>query len=776
MRPRWILACAAAALLSAQAPAQVSPVSAEEVERFVSYGASGYRPHRQEPIDSWERDLREVLGGTTLAGAAETLGSRYGLSAPDMTRLIQVIVARRVRSSPYSENRLQPAEMRSELLALLAATQRAPLVLQVAADLLDDASQCSADFAALMEGSADPAADSWRIANATVCPDNWIRAAALGGDRAMPALIRISSDAAPEDALPLYQWLTGPAAFERIEQSSRQELLDWLYERHASLLFGVGLAERAVTLLESLPADRRSRVLNGEARDFTAAVDGLPVTIRRDEPNEALKLDLAITYALEGRAAEARAVLTSMRELAPARRTFACLRGSGERRRGRCLDNSGWNWVDIVLLEHFLDRPLEDPYLLAEAGLSDHPPDASTPAAELRCRLFPRSRFPGICPDRPSRFGRERDASVSLVLDQLALPGFAAARQAAAADLQRVAAAQQPERGAGQARYAPAVVTQEATPFPEMTLPEAFQGERPPAVQLSADLVRLPEGFNPVRLERDGERAVAISLARFYDPTGDVAQGAYWVHISDDGGRHWQRPLYTGLAHRFPYVVPASSRMPLLDGDRLNLEVEIDEADTATATHLLHAIPVPSRRRATGLYIQLPLDVLARDTDGDGFSDIAERRLLMDRPSVGSDTPYIVGSAPSGSCRRALRRRHALAPVLETLLQEHDPGLRLFSSGRRSAGVEKPIFIEGNPDDYRCLRPNRLIIVYREGDFAELKRFRAEFRALTISPIIYNRARDRAYVTMDGGLEGGTYRLRLVDGAWTVERISSWVV
>jgi len=64
--------------------------------------------------------------------------------------------------------------------------------------------------------------------------------------------------------------------------------------------------------------------------------------------------------------------------------------------------------------------------------------------------------------------------------------------------------------------------------------------------------VPLPDGFELVRAERAGHRAVAVSVSHTYDPTGEVSQGGYWMHVSQDGGRHWDRPLYTACPTASP--------------------------------------------------------------------------------------------------------------------------------------------------------------------------------------------------------------------------------
>jgi hypothetical protein len=276
-----------------------------------------------------------------------------------------------------------------------------------------------------------------------------------------------------------------------------------------------------------------------------------------------------------------------------------------------------------------------------------------------------------------------------------------------------------------------------------------------------------------------------ISVSQNFDPTGEVSQGGYWVHLSEDGGRHWQPPLYTGIADRFPYVVTPSSRMPILNGDRLDLEVEVAEIDTASITY--PPVGLRTRRRADNLYLTIPLASLARDSDADGITDITATHLLLDRARRDGGTPFVVGSDGGAGCSAPTPERRALIALLERVFSlrsaaivepvDRPAGDPLQFGGWRGAAAasDRPVFVRGDPADYRCLRPERLMIVYGDSDIEALKRFHPDFHAVAMPKIVYNRAHDRGYVRWSAGWTGGTYRLRLVDGRWVFDELSGWI-
>ena len=151
----------------------------------------------------------------------------------------------------------------------------------------------------------------------------------------------------------------------------------------------------------------------------------------------------------------------------------------------------------------------------------------------------------------------------------------------------------------------------------------------------------LPKDFEPVRAERQGGEAVAIGVSQDYDSVGEISRGAYWVIRSHDGGKTWGRPLYTGLRIQAPYVVRPASNLPLLAGDRMQVEVMVRDLDESSIT--FPPVGLRAKREQEGLMLQIPFADLERD--GDGLTDLAEERLVTDPFSPDTDGDGI----PDGS-------------------------------------------------------------------------------------------------------------------------------
>ena len=821
MRRTWI-GVIAGLLASTSAAAQGLPTTAKDVASVRESGPTR-RSYPQASVDAWERDLRAGLAHGSAESAADTVAERYGLSQAEMRGLADAWIIARARRYATREDQSWKQRVRSDLLALLPSARHRPLGLVIAAETLDAMDDCSADdFDALLKGSADRAADAYVIANAAPCGGNFTRAVLAGRERAMPALIRSANwgSLTPRQVLPLYAWLTSPAALARIDAADRPALSAILWQRYIELLLRTGLNSRALALLDAMPAEMRARVLAPHDTPLgMVTVDGIAMSFRGEGGSETMgsvtadKLEeaadmldggkpgapppvlvstrssapilaVANALAMANRTAEAGALLDTLPGLAAARATSLCLYRQEDRGWDKCPGSNDLP-MDALVLDHLLYHDGDDPYAIAEVLVRSHA--IGTPAAaEIDCRVFPADQFPGICAGRrkATRFDDQLDESMEpdeavrgeAVLAQV-IPGFAALRDGLVAE---VMAAQV---GAPDTRsWTHESVTPVTPGFAEHPLPAGYAGAAgaPPP----KGLAKLPDGFELVRAERAGRRAIAISVSQTYDPTGEVSRGGYWVHLSEDGGAHWQRPLYTGLADRFPYVVAGQSRLPLLAGDTLNLAVDVAEIDTASITY--PPVGLRTSRREKGLYLEIQLAALQRDSDGDGLTDIAAHHLLIDHARTDGGTPFVIGSDLGASCTapqspdRAARIAvlgKLFDPSGAAIVEPADRPAGEIGTGWKSAGAApgQPLFLLGDPKDYACIRAGRPMIVYREADIAAIRRFTPDFHVMDVPPIIFDRARDRGYVTWSAGWTGGTYRLRLVKGQWVFDELSSWI-
>ncbi|HXO29206.1 MAG TPA: hypothetical protein VOA80_17785, partial [Thermoanaerobaculia bacterium] len=319
---------------------------------------------------------------------------------------------------------------------------------------------------------------------------------------------------------------------------------------------------------------------------------------------------------------------------------------------------------------------------------------------------------------------------------------------------------------------------------PAGTAPAAAGGARGRAREAP---LRLPDGFTAVRSERQGKQVVVIAVSDLYDQRWPASAGGYWVLLSDEKGSRWRHPLYTGLRANLPYTVRARSALPLLAGDRLQVEVEVEELSSFFTSDGEPAELAPRQPRA-GIYLEIPVAELERDTDGDGLSDLEEERLLTDpedadtdRDGIGDgedpmptiaavDTPSPAAGAAAALLGYVLA--HGQEPPEQRPRAPRggccDPAPSAPLGGR-------PVFVAGERPWFAGLSPaHRLIVLTPE----ELETWRRKVTApffFTIELLVLDRSGRRACAVWSGANRGGTVALELSGGEWRVEELGSWI-
>jgi hypothetical protein len=334
-------------------------------------------------------------------------------------------------------------------------------------------------------------------------------------------------------------------------------------------------------------------------------------------------------------------------------------------------------------------------------------------------------------------------------------------------------------------------------PLAEKPLPAELRSARD-GNETDADHPSTPvpglDDIHVVRVDRQGERIAALSLSQSVDPVGEVSGGGYWLHLSNDGGRAWEPATYLGLQEYVPYVVRPDSKLPLLEGRRLRVEVAVRELDPESVT--FPPVGLATLREADDLYVELPLDELERDSDGDGLTDLLEDKLRTDPHSPDTDgdgMPDDVDTMPQASATappsEAAEILSAMLPRLlgydRNALQTGGPGsadpvLRstletlLASVSGRASEPARTVFVRGDPAQFAgVVCPVRVFIV-TDADERHVRDHYGLFYPLSL-PVWINRDRTRAVVRWSAGWVGGTVEFTKRDGQWTSREVGGWI-
>lgn len=768
---------------------------------------------------AWNDELMRGIKQGSLTAISAGMAPRLGIPAEAVQGLARDWLVARIAGYGFgTEGDLAPVRpaFTAQLLRDVAAAGYAPFAIEIATEALVVGGSCDdPGYAAIRAAAPDKALADWAMVRGSYCPALGFGSLASPERRTTILLqLLLIQEAQGIDALPIADWLLADGGLARVDAADAPRLRTWLTRKLIGSLLDAGMGGEALARFDALDPSARAAVLQRGTPAFAADVDGAGLSIDADKDD--LRLPLAAAMALAGRKGDADALLGGDPALAESPRLVQCLyekQGQPSTgRRGRDLpcgltdsdsDNRIGNAIGYGYMREAIDQTGADLYPLVElaAGYERYS-ESSGVLVALRCRLLAEPQYAGLCRDARRSAARgllapkDRDSSsrkgaepIAAALAGARLPGWEAiAARHEALRVATLAAFTDPAEAAKEIAWSerPAVEP-DPSPFPEKPLPPELRtapDAKDKALVWPRGWAALPEGFVPIRTGQSATLAVALSASSRLDPSGEVGRGAYWIHVSRDGGKSWQAPLYTGLAAYFPYVVPASSKLPLLEGETIRIEVAIDLLDTRSITY--PPVGLRTRRSARDLYLELPLAALQADSNGDGLTDLAAHHLLLDQAAPLA--PFVVGSdlaacppkaAPTSELRTRLLQRlvggRQEAAVLEPI---NRPADALIGFGWASAPAAKanPLFIKGKAADFACMRLPFPALVYGDAGEEALQRKSPDFRLLEVPPIIMNRAGTRGYAVWSFGWTGGTTLfMQGSDGGWHTVEISSWI-
>jgi hypothetical protein len=107
-----------------------------------------------------------------------------------------------------------------------------------------------------------------------------------------------------------------------------------------------------------------------------------------------------------------------------------------------------------------------------------------------------------------------------------------------------------------------------------------------------------------------------------------------WIAYSENSGKYWNY-YYTGITQEQPVFVKFYSQRPLI---KEKGKLEIEACLMRQLSPFSHPIPTHSYECVKdGIYLVFDMNVIARDSDGDGLTDIVEDKLFIDKFNKDTD-------------------------------------------------------------------------------------------------------------------------------------------
>jgi hypothetical protein len=301
-----------------------------------------------------------------------------------------------------------------------------------------------------------------------------------------------------------------------------------------------------------------------------------------------------------------------------------------------------------------------------------------------------------------------------------------------------------------------------AAPCAESDLPAPYRGAQPPRTDdgnLGRGLaLSLPQGT--VIARHAGTSDIAVYLSYKLDPSSEVGDAGYRVMVRGRDGKTRDGSL--GFSMLRPYVVVENDKLPLLDGDTLQLAVDVREIDDQSIT--FPPVALRARREAKDRMLRCPLTSVFQDTDGDGATDVDEARLTTDPDDPDTDgdglpdgtDPAPLGAEPPKTPEDEVR----VAAFKEIVAKDVGPQL-LITSG------------DGSRIDLRGV-PFRVLELRTDEFAAYEKRFGSR---VTFGMTVKVLDSERAQVDVDYGWRGVSFVATRhgAAGRWRFMRSSEWI-
>jgi hypothetical protein len=107
-----------------------------------------------------------------------------------------------------------------------------------------------------------------------------------------------------------------------------------------------------------------------------------------------------------------------------------------------------------------------------------------------------------------------------------------------------------------------------------------------------------------------------------------------WIAYSENNGTDWNY-YYTGITQQQPVFVKYYSQRPLI---KEKGKLEIDACLLRQLSPFSHPVPMVSYECVKdGIYLVFDMNVISRDSDGDGLTDIVEDKLYLDKFNKDTD-------------------------------------------------------------------------------------------------------------------------------------------
>jgi hypothetical protein len=255
-----------------------------------------------------------------------------------------------------------------------------------------------------------------------------------------------------------------------------------------------------------------------------------------------------------------------------------------------------------------------------------------------------------------------------------------------------------------------------------------------------------------------------------------------WIGYSENNGRDWNY-YYTGIVQRQPVFVKYYSQRPLIkEKDKL----EIDACLLKQLSSFSHPGPGPSYECVKdGIYLVFDINLIKRDSDGDGLTDIVEDKLYLDKYNKDTNEDGVPDNLDTNP--RVHYPRTEKSRIYEAMLDDEidwnkrrEIGKLRFNENTTYNVTDstETVLIITDDKDLMGIKPQKYRIIFMTTDEYQNKTkfYKTELNRMYFSPLFkVDKKRDTYKMTYDFNTWGSEYLIRKTKKGWIVKILSMWI-
>ena len=261
-------------------------------------------------------------------------------------------------------------------------------------------------------------------------------------------------------------------------------------------------------------------------------------------------------------------------------------------------------------------------------------------------------------------------------------------------------------------------------------------------------------------------------------------ESGVWIGYSENDGKDWNY-YYTGIVQKQPVFVKFYSQRPLI---KEKGKLEIDACLLRQLSPFSHPFPSQSYECVRdGIYFTFDIDIISKDSDGDGLTDIVEDKLFTNKFNKDTDGDGISDIFDMNP--RVYFPRTKKSKIFEAILNE-DIGSkyldwtigRLSFKGDNTASYvtdsTETVLIVTDDEDLMGIQPKeyRTIFITTDDYKSIAKAYNSELNEMSFTPFFKVDNKKNTYIVSYSFNTGGSrYLIKKTILGWRIKLLSTWI-